>query len=564
MSKHKEAFQILLIMLIMILVLGYGLGRIYGFVLFPDEFGYWAHAAGILGYDWSSITSLGSYYSFGYSVILIPIMALFNNAVIAYRAAVVVNAALLFFTFLLLIRIAEFIGLRRNVPLICAAVVFYPSYLVYMQMTMVEIPLMFAYTLAVYLFIRVIHRPKICNFVVLSIILVWMYSLHMRSIGVIVALILTLLFLSIIDSKYRKYSIFLVVLVFLGFVIMTMVKNYQISNLWTDTDRNFISENDYSGQIDKIGSLLTAKGIKNFLIGCIGKIFYLCIATVGTFYFAVIRLVGNVRSLKSNRDAGIFSLFILMSTAVEFQITALFLCDSSRVDKIIYGRYIEFILPPLIIIGAKEMAECRNILLKYLLMCVGLIISVPLMIWEIVTEKTTSVNYYFIIGTSLLNGIINTDTKGYFIVALVTGVSLSGILIVLSRRYKVNIDNYQIIILIMGINLLFGIHMCEELVYKNNVLSRGNVEIGNIISEHLDENRRVVLIKDGGRPFIDSIQFQLRNTNIIVMTEENSATDLLPNDIVILDEESAFMDTIAAKYNIVRSQGDFYLYINEE
>ena len=83
MSKHKEAFQILLIMLIMILVLGYGLGRIYGFVLFPDEFGYWAHAAGILGYDWSSITSLGSYYSFGYSVILIPIMALFNNAVIA-------------------------------------------------------------------------------------------------------------------------------------------------------------------------------------------------------------------------------------------------------------------------------------------------------------------------------------------------------------------------------------------------------------------------------------------------------------------------------------------------
>ena len=75
-------------------VLMYGIGRIYGFIIYPDEFGYWASAARVLGYDWSKIASLGSYYSYGYSILLIPILFLFHNPVAAYRAAIVVNVFL--------------------------------------------------------------------------------------------------------------------------------------------------------------------------------------------------------------------------------------------------------------------------------------------------------------------------------------------------------------------------------------------------------------------------------------------------------------------------------------
>ena len=52
----------------------YGIFAIIGFSAFPDEFGYWSVAAAILGYDWSSITGLGPYYSYGYSVLLTPIL----------------------------------------------------------------------------------------------------------------------------------------------------------------------------------------------------------------------------------------------------------------------------------------------------------------------------------------------------------------------------------------------------------------------------------------------------------------------------------------------------------
>ena len=49
----------------------YCLMGVFGFVAFPDEFGYWAVAGAILGYDWSEVTSIGSYYSYGYGALLV-------------------------------------------------------------------------------------------------------------------------------------------------------------------------------------------------------------------------------------------------------------------------------------------------------------------------------------------------------------------------------------------------------------------------------------------------------------------------------------------------------------
>ena len=79
----------------------YGIQGIFGFSLFPDEFGYWASAAGFLGYDFSEVCSISSFYSFGYSLILIPILKLFSDSIIAYRAAVVVNLLLHITSFLM-------------------------------------------------------------------------------------------------------------------------------------------------------------------------------------------------------------------------------------------------------------------------------------------------------------------------------------------------------------------------------------------------------------------------------------------------------------------------------
>ena len=91
--KHNIPFAIFILILFFYLI-SY-IGKIYGFVFFPDEFGYWFYAAKAAGYDWSNIVSLGSYYSFGYSLILTPVFLACSNAVTAYRTAVVINFILI-------------------------------------------------------------------------------------------------------------------------------------------------------------------------------------------------------------------------------------------------------------------------------------------------------------------------------------------------------------------------------------------------------------------------------------------------------------------------------------
>ena len=84
-------FYLSLFAVIIFCIFGYGIGKIYGMSIYPDEFGYWANAAQAAGYDWREITSLGPYYSYGYSLPLFPVLKFAGDGVAAYRIAVFMN-----------------------------------------------------------------------------------------------------------------------------------------------------------------------------------------------------------------------------------------------------------------------------------------------------------------------------------------------------------------------------------------------------------------------------------------------------------------------------------------
>ena len=67
------------------------LNRIY---IIGDEFGYWANASYMAGLDWGSVASVNSYYSFGYSILLVPLF-LIKNTEIMYKAGICLNALIL-------------------------------------------------------------------------------------------------------------------------------------------------------------------------------------------------------------------------------------------------------------------------------------------------------------------------------------------------------------------------------------------------------------------------------------------------------------------------------------
>ena len=127
----------ILFVLLMSCIVCHGISKSYGFYFPADEFCYWSYAAGLAGYDWSDIASLGSYYSYGYSLILLPVFLIFKDGVIAYRAAMVVNIALLAVCFFILQKMGR--------TFYAAAAVFYPTWLFYAGTTFAEILLVTLY-----------------------------------------------------------------------------------------------------------------------------------------------------------------------------------------------------------------------------------------------------------------------------------------------------------------------------------------------------------------------------------------------------------------------------------
>lgn len=174
----KSAVYLLFIILLCFCLCQYGLQRLFGFSLFPDEFGYWAPAAEMLGWDWSESVSLGSYYSFGYSLILTPVLYFVKDSITAYRTAVVLNMILMCVGLCLLYSLMRmlFSGIdKERAVLISGIAVLYPPWIFYMQMTMTEALLLFLYILICWLLIRFLENPRALTAVFLVLALVYIY-----------------------------------------------------------------------------------------------------------------------------------------------------------------------------------------------------------------------------------------------------------------------------------------------------------------------------------------------------------------------------------------------------
>ena len=297
LSRQKKIYSVY-ILLIIVSIFGYGIQKIYSFTLFPDEFGYWASAAKMAGYDWKDIVSLGSYYSFGYS--LFPVLKLAPDSVAAYRIAVGLNMVLMCAALPLAQGIIKNLFPERDEVqqvFIAGIAVLYPSWIFYMQMTMTEALLMFLFMLSFRLFLALVKRPSVPTAVVLAIAVVYLYCVHMRTLGVVIACMIAVAFWVIrrgkVESKEEARKIFKVAVVFFftlmaALILASLLKRYTIAEVFSQAGEGTLSTNNYGGLWRKLKGILNLQGLFHFVMGIAGKIFYLGLASFGFFYWAVI------------------------------------------------------------------------------------------------------------------------------------------------------------------------------------------------------------------------------------------------------------------------------------
>lgn len=148
---------------------------------------------------------------------------------------------------------------KERAVIISGISVLYPPWIFYMQMTMTEGLLLFLYILICYLSVCFFEKPRAITAAGLAVALVYIYFVHMRSIGMIAAGSLTLLLWAVSskDSRLRRNVFFALLLLLALFLIGLGIKNGLIERLYHGASEELLQYNDYSGQWGKLKVLFS-------------------------------------------------------------------------------------------------------------------------------------------------------------------------------------------------------------------------------------------------------------------------------------------------------------------
>ena len=560
----------ILFVLLMSCIVCHGISKSYGFYFPADEFGYWSYAAGLAGYDWSDIASLGSYYSYGYSLILLPVCLIFKDGVIAYRAAMVVNIALLAVCFFILQKMGR--------TFYAAAAVFYPTWLFYAGTTFAEILLVTLYLTTCMLLLKYLQTDNKRYMALMLAAMFYMYLVHLRAIGVLVSGTAVLLLYNIRKYSIRKYimrnggrkvrSVLVpaaaaAVILAVGLLMGLFIKNYWTGMVYGDTADTLKNANDYAGQFEKIAYIFSIEGLKNLIISVSGKILYLGLASYGIAYFGIIYAVRRVREKKY------FPLFVLLTTVAALMICAIYTIRPGRVDTLTYGRYHEYVMPVLLMMGIKELGS-KALSAKRTMCRIAVMLELEAVMTWLVTASLnengqTSFFGNTICGISWLYNPQDFEPVSYYWKVYLTGAVLTvavcmGIWWTGRRRGR-----EILLMLLVTMQIVIGIRLSSMCIDDSRLGCFRDTLLREVIYELNPEGSREVYYSTEGNAFgnIGILQFMMRDTPTYIVKTDYDLDSQNEEDLLLIDFRSDQGEALAEKYDSHLTSGHFALYYNE-
>ncbi len=173
------------------------LPKIYGPVILPDEFGYWAQAAAMAGFDWTEVVGQFSWYSYGYGLVMFPFLKFISDPVVMYRCMIGINFCLMWAGSLLLYKTAAkiFSAVESwKLALVSGSSMLYVSCVTYAQTTMTEALLTFLYLLLGYGMLCWFEKPGLQRSILPILTAGYMYMVHLRTIGIVLGTAVCMVF----------------------------------------------------------------------------------------------------------------------------------------------------------------------------------------------------------------------------------------------------------------------------------------------------------------------------------------------------------------------------------
>ena len=591
-GRRNFFFRYLLFFVVLIFcIYQYSVHRLYGFSVYPDEFGYWASAAQWIGYDWSDVASLGYYYSFGYSLLLAPVLWLFHDGVMAYRAAVFLNMSLQCICVGLLWGIfqrlycpadcskKEVHSRKMQVVFAVGAAAFYPAWTFYTQTTLAETLIAFLYVFICYQFLLLLEDTKtiviMFRILLLSIAFLYLHFVHMRTGGAIAAAVLITVFYLWHKPQYRKLVLIAGAALMIGAAVGIGFKNIVINNVYATADAEKMAVNDYTGKLQALKEILTMEGMKQFLQSCAGKLYYFGMASFGLFYPAVILCIRRTAALlhdifnknaadrktvEEEKTKDWFCCFLLLTMLGQFLVAAVYARGSWRLDSIIYGRYSEYLLPVFMGIGILELLKCSH---PWKMFGCSVGISTVLFVitlWTALHSESNVMRGVFATGLNYLSeSVYSYQVLPEFVKACLFGLLLMTIVygsVYISRYWRQDICAAAVVLLM---ELLLTVCLCRKYTWIYNDSDYYDLKVCEYIEEYVAENADVPVwyLYGGGTAYIDLIQFAMRDQKIGILQEKDVSGEeavwetlemILPErGFLILDAKSPYLAVLEGK-----------------
>lgn len=327
--------------------------------LLNDEFGYWAHAISAAGYDWKELIAETPYYSWGYSIWLVPIAAFLPTPEMWYKAAILLNVLFLIASYFLCCKSGERIFpqvSKQLISFVSLAVIVYPSNIVYAQFAWSETLQYFLMWIVTYCIVRLNEKFSYRFFGGAIFVLIYMYAVHARNIGIIVVGVFCLGILLVKHQRKIWNYIFLLLALISGYFFIDVVKQHQINALWMNSSASGINNVGIDKQTVTAYSNRIVNSFTSIFQSLGGKLVYLVIGSGLTFSVVIIEFLSeNIQSLKQKKkifDYNVVQWWTVMSILIMWGECALQMCDwKSRKDMIVYARYMENAMGPVLFLG---------------------------------------------------------------------------------------------------------------------------------------------------------------------------------------------------------------------
>jgi hypothetical protein len=331
--------------------------------IFDDEFGYLATAASLAGRDWSAAAAGMPYYAPLYALFVAPVYLLPLGPVGVYRGALLVNSTFVAIATALLVRVAtrRFPGVRPLDAMLCAAVAMsYPAVATYANLAMAESTLMLLVCLLVYLFSR---RGGPWTAALIGAIAAAAPITHPRGLVLSIAVVL------VAALEWRRGHLGgRRALALLGAIVVIAslgagLRSLQGHLLYGERPR---SEQRLSKTRESLTRLASAEGREKAVLGTVGKGAYLATSTLGLVFLG--GAITARRAIRrgaapdgTSRDGDPAGEFLLLATAGLFALSVVFLIRGSRADHVLYGRYVEIVVPAVILQALLWMYGCPRL-----------------------------------------------------------------------------------------------------------------------------------------------------------------------------------------------------------